>query len=373
METENPGYSIQNPSEIVSPSDDPGLPADTTQDNQQNFSPDAAYTFAEPLIEEAVRAQLSIPEGPVTVDDLSKITELHIFGLHIYSDDEEVWLRGEYPLFYNEEVRDSSLYKQKGTIRSLEDITHMPNLDTLSLYRQQISDISLLKDTKITHLGIGYNPLTDLSPLAGNPNIVSLTAASLEITDTSVLSTLTNLVSLNISNTGIRSLEGLENCHIEELNLYQQNLDDYSQLNSLPYLKDLTLDTLSREILTDISQIPLVRLSFHHSSTVSLEDLSVFSDLKCLDFFGSQNLTLVIGTPSLPSLRELCLTTVSVESFEEMSCLENLETLAIYGADCKSFDGLDGIPKLHTISCQKEQYEKIHEQYPDASYVYLYS
>ena len=89
---------------------------------------------------------LNKTEGLLTFSDLEKVTELHIFGLQIFSSDSEFQSLGNSIWFYDEATRNAELYKQRGTISSLEDITHMPNLTALSLYNQQISDISPLKD-----------------------------------------------------------------------------------------------------------------------------------------------------------------------------------------------------------------------------------
>ncbi|MCC8105551.1 MAG: protein kinase, partial [Clostridiales bacterium] len=150
----------------------------TSESGSDNSGPsNTIYTFTEPLIEEAVRSQLGISEEEsITEKDLEQIVSLHIFGLQIYSDDEEFWFQGNYPYAYNDETRESGLYERTGTISSLEDIRHMPNLHTLCLYRQQIKDISVLADSDltITELGLGYNPLTDLSPLSENADIETL-------------------------------------------------------------------------------------------------------------------------------------------------------------------------------------------------------
>jgi hypothetical protein len=44
----------------------------------------AVYTFKEPLIEEAVRQILHKENEPVTEDDLTRITQLHIMGQQVY-------------------------------------------------------------------------------------------------------------------------------------------------------------------------------------------------------------------------------------------------------------------------------------------------
>lgn len=330
------------------------------------------YTFKEPLIEEAIRKQLNIPEGPVTESDLLKVTELHIFGLQIYSDDSEVWLRGEFPWFYDDETRESGLYLQKGPVSSLEDIAHLPNLRVLSLYGQQITDISILKDTQIQQLGLGYNPLTDLEPLRDNTAIQYLNLATLDITDISVLSTLPNLTSLNISSTGVESLEGLENCRIQTLNLYQAKLKDHEQIRRLSSLKSLSLYTIDSEIFEQLNGLPLTEIEIAYSNGLSLNEFSVFPQLKILKFSGNHDARLTLDRPDLPYLEELDLRAVTVSDFSGLSSLTSLRSLAIYSTVCESYDGLDQLPQLKELVCTEEQKEMIEKQYPDKSYIYAY-
>lgn len=330
----------------------------------------AVYTFAEPLIEEAVRLQLNLPTAPITYGDLKKVSSLHIFGLQIYSDDSEIWFKGEYPWFYDNETRESGLYLQKGPISSLEDILHMPNLMTLSLYGQQISDVSLLENTSIKQLGLGYNPLTDLTPLQGNSSIYSLNLASLDISDTDIISTLPNLTSLNISDTGICSLKDLKNCPLKELNLFQLDLADYRELCQFRSLKKLELHSLSTDILDEIQGLPITDLSFYYSHDLVLDELSCLPNLEILFFTGDRSTVFRSDTPNLPKLSSLNLVYVSLEDFNGLTSLDALTTLYIYEADCQSYDGLNQIENLRTIVCTEEQKNAIQQQYPENHFIF---
>ncbi|MCD7715942.1 MAG: serine/threonine protein kinase [Lachnospiraceae bacterium] len=336
---------------------------------------EAVYTFTEPLIEEAVRSQLSIGDDePVTEEDLEKIVSLHIFGQQIYSDDDEFWFQGDYPFVYDNEMQESGLYERTGTISSLEDITHMPNLHTLCLYRQQITDLSVLADTELSirELGIGYNPVSDLSPLEGNTDIETLNLAGLEISDCSVLSTLKNLKNLNISSTGIQSLAGLENCAIEELNIFDLELADYSQLSALEHLTYLEIDHLTNSVISAMSETSLTSLFIHSMNGFSVGQLSDVSSLESLGVYVGNMDETSLESIDLPALRELDIKDATIADFYGLSSLESLTSLKIYASTCLSYDGLTDIPNLHTITCTQEQAEAIRAQYPDADYYYAY-
>lgn len=338
----------------------------------QTVTGSTSYEFTEPLVEKAVRQQLNIEDRPLTEDDLAKVTELHIFGLQIFSDDSEVWFKGEFPWFYDRNTRESGLYLQIGTIASLEDVLHMPNLRTLSLYGQQIEDISILKDTSITKLGLGYNPLTDLTPLENNPSIQYLNLADTDISDLSVISTLPNLQELNISSSKIESLTDLKNSPIKKLNIYGLYLQDYTVLHDFPNLTELVVDGMSPELLSQMEGLPVTDLEVDSSNGLTLNDFHIFPQLQTLYLCGSHDDLLAPSQPVLPLLKDLSLVNLTLPDFYDLSSLDALTTLGIFGASCESYEGLDTIPKLSRISCQKEQKESIESQYPDNSYIFLY-
>jgi len=334
------------------------------------------YTFTEPLIEEAVREQLGFTNGEtVTESDLEQITALHIMGLQIYTDDDEIWFQGDYPYAYNDEMRESGLYEEDGTISSLEDLTHMPNLTIVCLYRQQITDLSVLTESglPITELGLGYNPLTDLSPLEGNTDITVLNLAGLDISDTSVIASLNNLRELNISATSISSLKGLENCQIEKLNLFQVSLTDYTELELLEKLVSLEIDSLSKPVIQALGELSLETLYVHHMNGYSLGELPPIVTLKDLGvYFGTME-TISLDGIELPSLQTLDIKDATIPDFYGLSSLTELSTLKIYSSVCESYEGLDALPNLHTIFCTSEQAKAMRAQYPDKDFYYSYA
>ncbi len=325
---------------------------------------ETVYSFAEPLIEDAVRLQLNIPVGDITTADLARVNSLHIFGLQIYGSDNELSLRCDSPWFFDDETREAGEYLKTGSISSLEDIRHMPNLTSLSLYRQQISDISALEGLPIVELGIGWNPLLNLEPLRGSQTIQSLCLSDLQISDASVLGTLPNLSTLEISGTKITSLEALANCNITTLNIYDVPLSDYSQLEMFRNLHSLETNILTTDIIAHLTQLPLTELTSAFSSIRSLDDLSVLSGLEILNLGGDNNV-LTFDEPKLGHLQNLLLDWMVLPDFHGLSSLKMLTTLSLFNTDCQSYDGLDELPALQEITCTAEQRSAICERYPD--------
>ena len=141
----------------------------------------------------------------------------------------------------------------------------MPNLTVLSLYNQQISDISPLKDTTIKELGLGYNPLTDLTPLSVNSHIESLNLSTLEIEDLSSLAPLPALKNLDLGETKVSTIKPLLSDSLEKLNLFGTKLNDYTELRFLNNLTSLTLDSMTQSTAEALSGMNLTELEFHYS------------------------------------------------------------------------------------------------------------
>ncbi len=338
----------------------------------EDADPDQVYHFAEPMIEEAVRRQLQVWDRDLTLGDLARITSIHIMGLEIYADDSYLWLRGDTPMFYDEWTQESGKFLQSGPISSLEDIVHMPSLHTLCLYNQNIDDISLLKDTRISYLGLGYNPLTDFSPLENNPSIRTLMIPDLPITNLASISTLPNLNELNISGCGgITSIEELAGGPVVILDLSLIELTDYSQLRDMPNLYSLFLKRLDSNILSELNGLPLTSLTFYYSHNLKLEDIQGLENLEYLGIWGDGESMFEMGeNNNLPRVWHIALAGMKIDDFSDLEAIPNLTRLEIHGADVINYKGLDRLPRLNNIVCSPEQREEIDRVYPDNEFLF---
>jgi hypothetical protein len=161
-----------------------------------------AYTFVEPLIEEAVKLMLDIPDGQaVTYSNLDDVTELYIIGNVAVRTPEEMFeIRQGITGFY-------------GTISQLDDLSKMKNLRVINFSGQAITDITPLANcSMLMSIDLVYCPLANISPLT------SLT-------------------------------------QLQQMNLRDTNVRDFSPLDEIPSLRRLWLakemeqylDTMSRD------------------------------------------------------------------------------------------------------------------------------
>ena len=328
----------------------------------------AAYHFREPLIEEAVRAQLGKMTGEITEEQLAGVTSLHIFGRQVYQDESEFSFYGEYTFPNNDAYKKSGDWKGTGDISSLEDLSAMPNLREVCLYRQNISDISVLKGTRISYLGLGFNPLTDLTPLEGNQNITGLNLSVLDSEVLSVVPALGSLETLVISGMGEISSAPLKDLPLKELNLADTWLSDEEVLAELSGLRKLTLSKLYPGLLRQLKTLPLTDLEVTHTAGVTIRDLEVFEGLRRLQYdIGEENEPEILSGEPLhfPEMRELTLKRLDIESLTCLREMKKLEVLGIYDSECRDYEGLGKFRNLRLIYVREEQGRKIRAALPD--------
>lgn len=228
-----------------------------------------AYSFREPLIEEAVRLNLGYPGiKKITEKDLAKVSTVYIAGNQAYKTSEEFYdaLESYYEIG---SVPD-------GGITSIEDVRDMKGLKELCIAGEKISDIEpvcgLLEITKIelkhnlvrdisavsclpnlTSLGLNGNPVTDISPAALCPELMFLDLADADFYDPEGLRLFSEFEYLDIANrtSSYKYLSGLK---IRRLRLGKLNIHvDF--LKEIKGLEELSIWFLSREYIEMLSDI----------------------------------------------------------------------------------------------------------------------
>ena len=125
-----------------------------------------AGQFADPDLEACVRSALNVPEADLSAAHLAEIIHL--------------------------ECQDMGIAEIAG-------IEHCTNMESLSLWENEIVDISPLSDlTALTSLQLGNNLITDISPLSGLTGLTSLGLSVNKIVDLSPLAPLSFLLWLNL-------------------------------------------------------------------------------------------------------------------------------------------------------------------------------
>ncbi|MGI6072773.1 MAG: leucine-rich repeat domain-containing protein [Lachnospiraceae bacterium] len=187
--------------------------------SQPPSEPDKTVVFADPLLEEMVRAAMNKPEGDITLAEAEAVTELQL-GID--------WQPQPAP---NTQITDIS------------GLEHFINLEDLNLSFHAITDISPLAGlTKLTQLSLGGNPVADISPLAGLTNLEFLPLFNCQATDYSPLANLTKLGGLLLDHSTISDVSVLSGLtELWWLGLANTQVSDVSPLAGLTNLRQLQL------------------------------------------------------------------------------------------------------------------------------------
>lgn len=191
------------------------------------FKTSGEVSFEEPMIERAVRLQLKKEADEViTEEELLAVTELHIFGDSLVAKTADELNNNAKQLFDSNQMK-------PGSVKSLSDLTKMPNLKGLSVAMQNITDISSIAELmNLEALDLKNNPfsdisalgqlkflkrvglfdtrVTDLSPLASCPMLTELDVGKLPISFPNSIAELKKLQKLSLFETTIDSLSGIE-------------------------------------------------------------------------------------------------------------------------------------------------------------------
>lgn len=155
---------------------------------------------------------------------------------------------------YSTELKQLDLRSKKLTDEDIVNIKYMVNLEDLDL---------------------GYNQITDISPIAGLENLKSLDLYNNQISDISALTWLTNLEELvmgenNISN--ISALSGLTK--LTKLSMGNNNISDLSPLAGLTNLTELSAQSCQ---ISDVSALAgLTNLTYLRLGYNNISDHTVF-------------------------------------------------------------------------------------------------
>jgi Leucine-rich repeat (LRR) protein len=243
------GALSQGQSAVAVPTEEPGtsaavaavaaaeasVAASSAPTPEPSADPTKELVIPDKTFEQALRAKLDKPEGPILVGEVEALTE---FDLTL--------------------------------MLNIVDITgaeHLINLTRFGVSTNDIVDISPLAPlTRLTWLNLAQNEIVDVSPLASLTNLSFLSFEQNQIVDVSPLASLTNLTSLSLRGNQVVDISPLASLtNLTELNLTYNHVSDLSPLSSLSNLKLLTL--VNNEI-TDLS--PLLEAGWGEGTEIRL-------------------------------------------------------------------------------------------------------
>ncbi len=308
----------------------PALAAAATQDN-------TPVTFDSPAFEQVVRQKLGVDEStPLYQKDLDSITSLYLFGTTLLNDWNDVLNKAQY-----------SKPNQAGTIITLSDLKKLHNLSELALCYQSISDLTPLTGLHLARLALNGNLIKDLAPIASMPSLQELligqnpiysidalaSCASLQcidLGDTYVvdLSPLgANMKSVYLKDTPVIDYSPLLKMHsLRDLFVTDLNEEDLAILSQLTGLITLVLS----DSLADISPILTLKnlrsLALSDKSLASIAGIEALEKLTYFRVIAGYGLDLTPLT-KLPRLIKLDIYTQPLADYSVLFRISSLQTL----------------------------------------------
>lgn len=319
--------------------------------------------FQDPLLAGAVRQELKLSANePIPSSQLEEVTKLILCGRETMSSlrahDDVAWMLHDVYI----------TAMQNGSIADLGELKQLPNLRTLVLDYQQITDISALAGLPLEYLSLCGNQITDLSPLTQCKELQVLNVCQNPVKDGSVLAGLPLLVSANISQTNITEIPPLANSAVRQLYLSGTPINSYAPLTECARLQVLEATDLDSAALNTVLQLAsLQRLSLHQGTRLDFTKFSSLQNLRELDVY-SCNYDSLAGLEQLPCLKYLNvgeggITDVSV--FAQFPMLSELELRQDVIAD---FSPLLDCKHLSLVVLEEAQRSQAEEQLAGAPF-----
>ena len=362
---------------------------------RQPENPDAVVTFADPVLEQKIRAAMGKPDGEITAGEAAMVTSLNISNQWQPQIPQEVMVTGLQgmeaflslrdldagfnsigdlsPLSTLTELR-SLNFGGNNLIRDIRPLSGLTNLESLTLFDGGIRDLSPLSGlTKLSFLNLANNPLGDISPLAGLTLIDYLYLSSCEIDDIGPLAGMTHLVLLNLSNNPIADYTPIEKIYpqLEEKDFelgqvfdIQAPLKPENPEQPVP-ITDAALEAILREV-AGVHDRPLTYRDTYRIREIQggveqmwpevadLTALSACANLERLNIFVSKvsDLTPLSG---LGRLTVLAITDSRVSDLTPLSGMTQLEYLELPGNQITDVTPLKALADLHFLDVSRNR------------------
>lgn len=325
--------------------------------------------FTDPVFEAAIRASLEVADEDVIYSNT--LWEITSFAMPLDCEDysDLRWLPYLESLYIEDAVdaqlthlnslthlKSLSLHLSKPSQESLDMISKLPALQSLTLTQCELSSITPLQSatglryldlsdnsirnisplsalTLLEELHLSYNVLTDLSPLGALTALKQLDVSHNSLTSIAPICSLTGLTVLNISHNSLTELSSIDLLtSLEDFNAANNAVVDVSKLAACTKLSNLDI---SNNAVADITALKtlnsLIAFNFSHNQVTQLPQWSKDCTLVTVD--GSYNLLLTLE--ELSGLSQLNNVLMDYnEEIEDLTPLKNCRLLVqvnVYG------------------------------------------
>lgn len=263
---------------------------------------------------------------------------------------------------YDKRLDITELDARKDGLESLSGLVHYKNLEVLSLKDYGLKDTSRLSGlNKITSLDLSSNiNLEDLSGISGMEALEKLDLSETAVSNIDVVRSLKSLKSINISYTLIEDASPLKECTKLEALYAAYNNENFinnsimEAAGSLKNLKelDLTGDTIAAEGIGQLKKLgSLISLKLGGTSISDIHCgyLKELKKLEVLDLQSNINITDFKFIKGFKKLRKLDLSATGITDISGIEKLEKLEELNLSLVFLEDISMLGKLKKLKHV------------------------
>jgi internalin A len=324
---------------------------------------DEIVSFADPDLENAVRSNLGIWEGPICKSQVETIEFLGIYDTVINNlSGIENLTNLSYLQIYHSGALDLSplaglnnlreLYLQNAVLSDLSPLARLTNLRALDLENSTISDFSALVGLyNLEYLNLRNTNTEDVSPIGGFSQLKLLILSENNIMDISALSELTNLEELNLNNNQISDLSPITGLiNLTTLHVGNNPIVDLGSLSGLANLSSLYVHNTPLYDISALREFPnLQSLDISYTEISDLSPLNDITNLSYLNLSGN-GLTDISFLGSFVNLRGLTLSNNQISDLTALRNLTNMISLTISNNQVSDISPLRGMTKMRTLN-----------------------
>lgn len=314
--------------------------------------------FAHPLIEQAVRTSLGKQQGEaIAPEELLEVRSLIICTDRTFAS----WR--EYEDHCANYYFELNQWIPPRQAMPLEDLERIPNLTELVIEGQSIDALPDLSQFSLKKLSFSNNNLTEISGLAGQEALEVLSLQDNPLEDISDLKNLRNLISVNLSGTGVSDLTPLADAPIQNLFCESNGVENSSVIEKFTGLTCLRLSHADKETVEQISGMTSLRmLALTESEVDSFEPFAGMIYLKSLELAGCNGITSLNDAQQLSNLNYLGVSNTGITEIPESFRMAKLETIELSYNNITDFTPLLNCPKIKKIFADERFGQRAAEQ-----------
>jgi hypothetical protein len=287
-------------------------------------------------------SEFIIPEGSMNLQDITNLPYLQKLTIENQTLDTVSFLASLSSL------KELKLTDCRFPVSQMDIIAGLPALERLTLSDCSLSTISGLENAqRLTYLDISDNTIRNLDPISSMINLQTLNLSHNAATSLNALSSLINLESLDVSYNVLSSIAPVATCR--NLTSIIANNNQIAGLDAIDNLPKLSVLNVNKNGISDVSILGnclnLVELDIGSNAISNITPLYTLTNLELFNFSGNQ----VVELPAWPNGSKLRSIDGSNNLVESLANLKNMHDLTHVFMDYNKLTSVNAIAGCYNL------------------------